>query len=105
MDRGLGHENKYFVRYHLYYFFIKNYYGQVKLMTCSSYAFREQMLYKKKITICKKDDRSSHQNNINFPHFYCKQRRRLILRHLILKKKLRFLTEYIPDVRTILSSM
>ena len=38
------------------------------------------------------------------PHFYCKQMSRFVFRHLTLTKSLkRFITEYIPDVRTIIS--
>ena len=52
----------------------------------------------------KADDCSSHQNNIKVPHFYCEQRSRFIFRRSTLKKSLKsFITEYITDVRTIIS--
>ena len=52
----------------------------------------------------KADDCSSHQNNIKVLHFYCEQRSRFIFRRSTLKKSLkRFITEYITDVRTIIS--
>ena len=54
--------------------------------------------------MCKKDDRSLHQNSVTVPHFYWKQKTRFIFRHLDLKKGLkRFIKEHIPDVRTIIS--
>ena len=56
------------------------------------------------MTMCKKDDYPSHQSSIKVPHFHCKQGSRFIFRHLTLKKSLkRFITEYIPKVRTIIS--
>ena len=55
------------------------------------------------MTMCKKDDYPLRQSRIKVPHFYCKQRR-FIFRHLTLKKSFeRFITEYIPAVRTIIS--
>ena len=56
------------------------------------------------MTISKKDDRLLHQNNIEVLYFYCKQKSRYIIKHLILKKSLikSFVTEYV-HVRTIIS--
>ena len=57
----------------------------------------------KKTAMCKKDDSLSHENNIKVLYFYCNQSSRFIFVHLILRKRvLRFITEYIPDIRTIL---
>ena len=54
--------------------------------------------------MCKKDDRSLHQDSIKVPHFYCKQSCRFIFRHLSLKKRLkRYITGYIADVRAVIS--
>ena len=51
-----------------------------------------------------KDDRLSHQNSIKVLHFYFNQKSRFIFIHLTLRKNVkRFVTEYIPDVRTIIS--
>ena len=59
-------------------------------MTCNT--CKEYTVEKK--TMRKKDDSSSHQTSIKVTHFYCKERSRLILRHLMLKKKLkRFIKE------------
>ena len=56
------------------------------------------------MTMCKKDEYPLRQSRIKVPHFYCKQRSRFIFRHLTLKKSFeRFITEYIPAVRTIIS--
>ena len=56
------------------------------------------------MTICKSNDWLLHQNSTKIPHFHGKQMSRLIFRHLTLKKSLKmFITEYIPDVRTIIS--
>ena len=52
----------------------------------------------------KKDDRLSHQNSIKVLNYYCNQRSRFIFIHLMLQKSVKsFITEYIPDVRTIIS--
>ena len=52
--------------------------------------------------MCKKDYRLSHENNMKVLHFYRNQSSRFIFVHLILRKGvLRFITEYIPDIRTI----
>ena len=52
----------------------------------------------------KKDDGLSHQNNIKVLNFYCNQRSRFTFIHLMLQKSVKsFITEYIPDVRTIIS--
>ena len=54
--------------------------------------------------MCEKDDRLSHQNGIKVLHFYCSQRSSFIFIHLTLRKNVkRFITEYIPDVGTIVS--
>ena len=59
---------------------------------------------KKKRPYVKKDDRWLHLNGIKVPHFHCKQRSGFIFRNLVLKKGLEsFVTEYMPDVRTIIS--
>ena len=34
VNKGLEHEKKVFVRYHLYRFLLKNFYGWLELMTC-----------------------------------------------------------------------
>ena len=53
--------------------------------------------------MCNKDDKSSYQNSIKVPLFYCKQKIRFIYRHLELKKSFKsFLTEYKLYVRTII---
>ena len=58
------------------------------------------------MTMSKIDDRLSHQNSIKVPHFYCKQRSSFIFRCMRLKKSLeKFVTEDIPDVRTITSKL
>ena len=70
-------------------------------MTCS-YAGRNY--YVEKMAMCEKDDRLSHQNSIKDFHFYCNRRSRFIFIHLTLQKIVKgFITEYIPDVRTIIS--
>ena len=51
VDKGLGHEKKHFVRYHL------NSYGWLKLMT-HSYTCREQILHRKLWLCVKKVIRS-----------------------------------------------
>ena len=54
--------------------------------------------------MCKKDDYLLRQSSIEVTHFYCKQRSRFIFKDLTLKKSFkRFITEYIPEVRTIIS--
>ena len=50
--------------------FLKNCYGRFKINT-RCYTCREQIL-QKKMTMCKKDDRSAHQNSIKVPYFQCK---------------------------------
>ena len=50
--------------------------------------FVEHKYCSEKITLYKKDDRSSHQNSVKVPHFYCKQRNRFVFQHLTLKKSL-----------------
>ena len=58
----------------------------------------------KKMAMYKKDDGLSHQNNIKVLNFYCNQRSRFTFIHLMLQKSVKsFITEYIPDVRTIIS--
>ena len=50
----------------------------------------------------KKDDSLSHQNSINVPHFIASKRIGLF-RHWTLRKSFkRFITEYIPDARTVI---
>ena len=68
-SREVETRKKYYVRYHLYSYFLKNCYGLSKLMTCI-YTFKEQVLYRK---------------------YY--------FRNFTLEKSLkRFITKYIPDV-------
>ena len=52
--------------------------------------------------MCKKDGRLSHENNMKVLYFYFNQSGRFIFVNLILQKRVkRFITEYIPDIRTI----
>ena len=54
--------------------------------------------------MCKKDEYPLRESSIKLPHFYCKRTSRFIFIHLMLKKSFkRFITEYISDVRTIIS--
>ena len=103
VNMGLGHEkNRYFVRYHLYHFF---FWKTVMddLNEWLEVTLAENTIQKKMATY-KKDDRLSHQNSIKVLNFYCNQRSRFIFIHLMLKKSAKsFITEYIPDVRTIIS--
>ena len=51
--------------------------------------------------MCKKDDRPPHQKS---KVFYCKQSSRFIFKQLTLKKNIEtFVTEYIPNVKFIIS--
>ena len=53
------------------------------------------------ITMCKKDDRPPHQKS---RVFYCKQSSRFIFKQLTLKKSIEtFVTEYVPNVKFIIS--
>ena len=45
--------------------------------------------------MCEKDDRSSHQNSVKVPHFYCVQRNKFVFRHLLLKKSFKCLLQNI----------
>ena len=82
--------------------FLKKCYQWLKLITCS-YTCREYTVEKKMI-MCKKDEYPLRESSIKLPHFYCKRRSRFIFIHLMLKKSFkRFITEYISDVRTIIS--
>ena len=54
----------------------------------------------KKMTIYKNSDWSLHQNSLEITDFYCKQNSRFIFRHLMLKSLKKFVTKYIPDVRS-----
>ena len=47
------------------------------------------------MTICKKDDRLSHQNSIKVQYFYCKQKSKFIFRNLALKKHVKGLLQNI----------
>ena len=106
VDRGPGHEKKHFLKHHFNgintSLFLKKCYQWLKLITCS-YTCREYTVEKKMI-MCKKDEYALRQSSIKLPHFYCKRRSRFIFIHLMLKKSFkRFITEYISDVRTIIS--
>ena len=56
----------------------------------------------KKMTICKNNGWSLHQNRKKNPYFYCKQISRFCSSHLTVKKSLKRYTEYLRDVRAII---
>ena len=53
------------------------------------------------MSMCKKNDMSSHENSIKSHFLFLLQSSGFMFRHLTLVKM--FITEYLPDVRTVIS--